>query len=99
MSFLERKPHLHRVAPDEMTLAQGQARAETRILAFLLDMRAKWSTVCGKSFFTVPLPMTRSGIDDHLGLTIGTVSRPLTALERDRRLLIALREFGFSTCP
>ena len=98
MAFLDRKPHLlqrlHRAAADEMTLAQrrlvllGQARAETRILAFVLDMWARWSTVCGKNSVTVPLPMTRQDIADHLGLTIGTVSRTLTQLERDRRLLI-----------
>ncbi|TDR94079.1 Crp/Fnr family transcriptional regulator [Enterovirga rhinocerotis] len=96
--FLDRKPHLlrrlHRAAVQEMTMAQhhlvllGKARAEVRVLSFLLHMRRRWSAIGGRSSVTVPLPMSRQDIADYIGLTISTVSRTLTALERDRRILI-----------
>ncbi len=96
--FLDRKPHLlrrlHRAAAHEMTMAQqhlvllGKARAEIRVLSFLVQMRRRWSVICGRSSVTVPLPMSRQDIADYLGLTISTVSRTLTRLERDRLILI-----------
>lgn len=96
--FLDRKPHLlrrlHAAAAHELTVAQtqmvllGRARAEKRILAFLLDLRDRWAKICGRSSVTIPLPMGRADIGDYLGLTIETVSRTMTQLERERVLVI-----------
>lgn len=96
--FLDRKPHLlrrlHEAAASELTLAQdhmvllGRRTAEERVLAFLLSLRTRWARICGKASVTVPIPMGRADIGDHLGLTIETVSRTLNQLARRRLLLI-----------
>lgn len=64
-------------AQDHMLLL-GRKTAQEKIASFLLDMARRIS--CGETF---ELPMQRSDIADHLGLTIETVSRTLTQFARD----------------
>ncbi len=61
----------------------GRRNASERVAAFLLIAAKKMSTLD-----SVPLPMTRGDIADHLGLTIHTVSRTISSFVRQG--LIAL---------
>ena len=97
VELVECKPHLlrrlHDQATHELNIAQehmmllGRQTAEERVVSFLLQMSNRWSRILGPSV-TVPLPMGRQDIADYLGLTIETVSRTLTALERNGMILI-----------
>lgn len=73
--------HLQR-AQNHMLLL-GRKNAQERIATFLLEMAARLSRT-GE----VELPMSRQDIADYLGLTIETVSRTLTQLERDGLIAI-----------
>lgn len=76
-------------AQDHMLLL-GRKTAEEKIATFLLDMAQRISP----DATTFDLPMQRSDIADHLGLTIETVSRTLTRFAR--RGLIKLAPAGRS---
>lgn len=73
-------------AHDHMVLL-GRKTALEKIASFLLDMARR-----RPSSDRVVLPMQRTDIADHLGLTIETVSRTLTQMVRDG--LIRLVEAG-----
>ena len=64
-------------AQDHMLLL-GRKTAQEKIATFLLDMAKRISS----DDEHVELPMQRSDIADHLGLTIETVSRTLTCFAR-----------------
>ena len=70
-------------------LLLGRKTAQEKLATFLLDMAERPSS--GEEHFE--LPMQRSDIADHLGLTIETVSRTLTQFARSGliRLLPASR--------
>jgi CRP/FNR family transcriptional regulator len=90
--FIEDKPHLLRrineFAVRELSQAQdhmvllGRRSAEEKVAAFLIGWRERLGRFDGLAR-TVPLPMSRQDIADFLGLTIETVSRTFTKLERD----------------
>ena len=90
--FVDDKPHLLRrineltvrelgQAQDHMVLL-GRRSAEEKVATFLLGWRDRLARITHLTK-TVPLPMSRQDIADYLGLTIETVSRTLTKLERD----------------
>ena len=70
-------------AHDHMLLL-GRKTAQEKIASFLLDIGRRVSR--SDSF---ELPMQRSDIADHLGLTIETVSRTLTQLAKDGVIKLA----------
>ena len=78
-------------AQDHMLLL-GRKTAQEKMATFLLDMAERLS----KDDEHFELPMQRSDIADHLGLTIETVSRTLTQFARSSliRLLPAGRSIG-----
>lgn len=97
LSFVDERPHLLRrlyeFAGHELNLAQdqmlllGRRTAEEKVATFLLNLWTRYSRI-GAISITLPLPMSRQDIADHLGLTIETVSRTLTRLARERVILI-----------
>jgi CRP/FNR family transcriptional regulator, anaerobic regulatory protein len=90
--FIEDKPHLLRRMNElmirELSQAQdhivllGRRSAEEKVASFVLAWRDRLARL-GAATKMVPLPMGRQDIADFLGLTIETVSRTFTKLERD----------------
>jgi CRP/FNR family transcriptional regulator, anaerobic regulatory protein len=90
--FVADKPHLLRrineLAVRELSQAQnhmvllGRRSAEEKVATFLIGWRDRLTRHSDLAK-TVPLPMSRQDIADYLGLTIETVSRTFTKLERD----------------
>jgi CRP/FNR family transcriptional regulator, anaerobic regulatory protein len=68
-------------ARDHMVLL-GRRSAEEKVATFLVGWRDRLQQLRGSSR-VVPLPMSRQDIADYLGLTIETVSRTFTKLERE----------------
>lgn len=90
--FTEDRPHLLRrinefvvrelsQAQDQMVLL-GRRTAEEKVATFLVGWRNRLAQPAGHTTI-IPLPMSRQDIADFLGLTIETVSRTFTKLERD----------------
>ncbi|MBK3666759.1 helix-turn-helix domain-containing protein [Bradyrhizobium diazoefficiens] len=89
--FIEDRPHLlkriNELAIRELSQARdhmvllGRRSADEKVATFLLGWRERLSLLKGPSN-AVPLPMSRQDIADYLGLTIETVSRTFTKLER-----------------
>ncbi len=90
--FIEDKPHLLRRVNEllvrELSQAQdhtvllGRRLAEEKVASFLIGWRDRLARL-GEATNRVPLPMGRQDVADFLGLTIETVSRTFTKLERD----------------
>ena len=89
--FSEQKPNLLRQlneltvrelnqARDHMVLL-GRRSAEEKLATFLVGWRDRLARI-GELSAIVSLPMSRQDIADYLGLTIETVSRTFTKLER-----------------
>jgi CRP/FNR family transcriptional regulator, anaerobic regulatory protein len=90
--FIENRPHLLRrinefavrelgQAQDQM-MSLGRRSAEEKVANFLIGWRDRRIPLTGPTQ-TISLPMGRLDIADFLGLTIETVSRIFTKLERD----------------
>jgi CRP/FNR family transcriptional regulator len=91
-TLLDQFPAMERrllaVASNELAAAQdqmlllGRKTALERVASFLLILVRRMARKGRQD--TIALPMTRTDIGDHLGLTIETVSRSLSRLKRDR---------------
>ena len=90
--FVEERPNLLRrinefvardltEAQDQMVLL-GRRSAEEKVATFLVKWRDRLAQI-GPATAITPLPMSRLDIADYLGLTIETVSRTFTQMERD----------------
>ncbi len=74
------------LAHDQMTQL-GPRRADAKVAGFVLAIRRRWIGL-NDSSTVVPLPMRRQDLGDYLGLSIATVSRTFTLLDRQRVILI-----------
>lgn len=91
------KPHIlqrmNDFAQRELAMAQshmvslGRRTAVGKVAAFLIGWRSRLQNA-GRATELIYLPMNRPDIADYLGLTIETVSRTLTKLERDGVIVI-----------
>ncbi|HEU0223381.1 MAG TPA: helix-turn-helix domain-containing protein [Paracoccaceae bacterium] len=93
------RPQLLDAISDELSRAQdqilllGRQTAEERVASFLLTMAEQ----AGPGQVLINLPMTRLDMADYLGLTIETVCRVLSRMQRDG--LIAFRgRYDLSIC-
>jgi CRP/FNR family transcriptional regulator len=97
LRFIENRPQMllrmNEFATRELSLAQdqmlllGRRSAEEKVAAFLVGWRDRLARLEGVTK-TVSLPMGRQDIADFLGLTIETVSRTFTKLEREKLIVI-----------
>ena len=69
-------------AAREHMLLLGCGTAEEKLVEFIISWRARVGRR-GALANLLPLPMARRDVADYLGLTIETVSRLLTKLERE----------------
>jgi hypothetical protein len=98
MKIIAGRGHLNPCVSCESLL--GRRSAEEKVASFLIGWRDRLARL-GDATNTVPLPMVRQDIADFLGLTVETVSRSSTKLERDGVIEIVGRRLpaGLGTRP
>lgn len=83
-------------AAREHLVTLGRKTASERIAGFLLEMTRRMPADESGS---TALPMSRTDIADHLGLTIETVCRCLAQFRRDGAIRLARTGFGVQSRP
>jgi CRP-like cAMP-binding protein len=78
-------------AAQDLALTIGRADPDERLARFLGDLLSRRNRQQDRGAIAVDLPMSRTDIADHLGLTIETVSRTLTRLVNRRLIKLARR--------
>jgi CRP-like cAMP-binding protein len=73
------------LAAQQHMFVLGCQKAKQRVASFLLRLADRMDLICGDR---LDLPMSRQDIADHLGLTIETISRMITALRNEGAILI-----------
>jgi CRP/FNR family nitrogen fixation transcriptional regulator len=79
VALMQRQLH----TAQEHALVLGRKGAGERVAAFLLQLADRVAASC-----EIDLPMSRADIADYLALTIETVSRAFTQMERDRTIAL-----------
>ncbi len=77
-------------AAQDLALTIGRADPEERLARFLVALSRR-NERQGRDSSTLDLPMPRTDIADHLGLTIETVSRTLGKLVKQRLIKVSRR--------
>lgn len=74
-------------AARDWAVVLGRLTAREKVAAFLVSLARRLSgtrgTVAARGGVTLHLPLSREAMADHLGLTIETTSRQITALRKD----------------
>ena len=74
-------------AARDWAVVLGRLSAREKVAAFLVSLARRRATASGRPApdrrVSVHLPLTREAMADHLGLTIETTSRQITALRKD----------------
>lgn len=74
-------------AARDWAVVLGRLTAREKVAAFLVSLARRQAVSQGKAvpqgFAVLHLPLSREAMADHLGLTIETTSRQMTALRRD----------------
>jgi CRP/FNR family transcriptional regulator len=94
----------HKIMGQEIAMEQnkilllGSMSAEERVVSFLLDLSVRFFA-CGHSSSEFTLRMSREDIGDYLGLTLETVSRTLSRLQKERVLEVDGRHLRILDVP
>jgi len=83
-------------AARDWAVVLGRMTAREKLAAFLLNLAQRQRSVRGMARpsgkILVALPMSREQMGDHLGLTIETISRQITALRKDGLIEVPSRQ-------
>jgi CRP/FNR family transcriptional regulator, anaerobic regulatory protein len=99
--FQSLRTHFHRIMSREIIKDQnamlllGSMRAEQRLAAFLMNL-AERQKARGFSSTQMVLRMTREDMGSYLGLTIETVSRTLSKLQKEGHIQIEQKNLSIS---
>jgi len=68
----------------------GVMNAEEKLMKFILMQKKRWDYINSTISDIVPINMTRQDIANYLGMTIETVSRSFSTLEKKKLIIIKI---------